>query len=157
MTPWTAAHQASQSFTISQSLLKLMSTELVMLSSHLIIRIFWWLSGKESACQCRRCKRHRFDPWVGMILWRRAWQATPVFLPGKFYGQSCPPQGFPGGAMINNLPANAGDARDKSLIPGLGKSPRGGNGNPLWYSCLENLRDGGAGRAKIHGVTKSWT
>jgi len=57
-----------------------------------------WLSGKESACQCRRCKRHRFDPWVGMILWRRAWQATPVFLPGKFYGQrslaSCSSRGL---------------------------------------------------------------
>ena len=40
-------------------------------------------SGKEPACQCRRHKRCRFDPWVGKIPWRRAWQATPVFLPGK--------------------------------------------------------------------------
>ena len=38
-----------------------------------------WLSGKESACQCRR---HGFDPWVRKILWRRKWQPTPVFLPG---------------------------------------------------------------------------
>ena len=38
-------------------------------------------SGKEPACQCRRHKRHRFDPWVGKIPWRRAWQPTPVFLP----------------------------------------------------------------------------
>ena len=65
--------------------------------------------------------------------------------------------GFPGSIVVKNLPANAGDARDSGLIPGLGKSPRGGNGNPLWYSCLENLRDGGAGQAKIHRVTKSWT
>ena len=43
-----------------------------------------WLSGKESACQCRRCS---FDPWVGKILWRREWQPTPVFLPRKFHGQ----------------------------------------------------------------------
>ena len=43
-----------------------------------------WLSGKESACQCRR---HRFDPWVGEIPWRRKWQPTPVFLLGKFHGQ----------------------------------------------------------------------
>ena len=43
-----------------------------------------WLSGKESACQCRR---HRFDPWVGMIPWRRKWQPIPVFLPGKSHGQ----------------------------------------------------------------------
>ena len=44
----------------------------------------WWLSGKESACQCRR---HKFDPWVGKIPWRRKWQPTPVFLSGKFHGQ----------------------------------------------------------------------
>ena len=42
-----------------------------------------WLSGKESACQCRR----HFDPWVGKIPWRRKWQPTPVFLPGKSHGQ----------------------------------------------------------------------
>ena len=40
-------------------------------------------SGKESGCHCRRCKRREFDPWVGKILWRRAWQPTPVFLPGE--------------------------------------------------------------------------
>ena len=44
----------------------------------------WWLSGKESACQCRR---HRFDPWVRKIPWRRKRQSTPVFLPGKSCGQ----------------------------------------------------------------------
>ena len=44
-------------------------------------------SGKEPACQCRTCKRGRFDPWVGKIPWRRAWQPTPVFLPGKSHGQ----------------------------------------------------------------------
>ena len=43
-----------------------------------------WLSGKESACWCWR---HRFDPWVGKIPWRRKWQPTPVFLLGKFHGQ----------------------------------------------------------------------
>ena len=42
-----------------------------------------WLSGQEPACQCRRCKRHRFDPQVGKIPWRRKWQPTPVFLPEK--------------------------------------------------------------------------
>ena len=40
-------------------------------------------SGKEPASQCRRHQRHRFDPWVGKILWRRAWKPTPVFLPGE--------------------------------------------------------------------------
>ena len=42
-----------------------------------------WLSGKESACQCKRCKRWKFDPWVG----RRKWHPTPVFFPGKSHGQ----------------------------------------------------------------------
>ena len=46
-----------------------------------------WLSGKETACQCNRRRRFRFDPWVGKILWSRKWQPTPVFLPGKFHGQ----------------------------------------------------------------------
>ena len=58
--------------------------------------------------------------------------------------------------MINNLPANAGDARDKSLIPGLGRSPGGGNGNLLQYSCLENSMDRGAWQAIVYGVTESW-
>ena len=44
-------------------------------------------SGKESACQSRRCKRCKFDPWVRKIPWRRVPQPTPVLLPGEFYGQ----------------------------------------------------------------------
>ena len=46
-----------------------------------------WLSGKESACQCRRHRRCGFDPRVGKIPWRRKWQPTPVLLPGKSPGQ----------------------------------------------------------------------
>ena len=45
-------------------------------------------SGKEPTCQCRRCKRLRFYSWVRKIPWRRQWLPTPVFLPGKFHGQS---------------------------------------------------------------------
>ena len=44
-------------------------------------------SGKEPTCQCRRHKRYGFDPTIGKIPWRRAWQATPVFLPGESHGQ----------------------------------------------------------------------
>ena len=44
-------------------------------------------SGKESTCQCRRCKRRRFNPWVGKIPWSSKWQPAPVFLPWKFHGQ----------------------------------------------------------------------
>ena len=45
------------------------------------------LSGKESTCQCRRCKRHGFNPWVEKIPRSRKWQPTSVFLPGEFHGQ----------------------------------------------------------------------
>ena len=43
-------------------------------------------NGNKSACQCRRCKRCRFHPWVGRLPWSRKWQPTSVFLPGEFYG-----------------------------------------------------------------------
>ena len=56
----------------------------------------WWLSSKESACQCRRCRRHGFDPWIE-ISCRRAWQLAPIFFPEKVHGQrslkSCSPWG----------------------------------------------------------------
>ena len=55
-----------------------------------VIAILWlprWLSGKESAYQSRKHRRGGFDPWVRKIPWRRKWQHTPVFLPGKFHGQ----------------------------------------------------------------------
>ena len=45
------------------------------------------ISGKEHVCQCRRPKRHKFNPWVTKILWRREWQPTPVFLPGESHRQ----------------------------------------------------------------------
>ena len=54
--------------------------------------------------------------------------------------------GFPGGAVVKNLPANAGDAREGGSIPGSEKSPGGGNGNPVQYSCLENPTDRGPQR-----------
>ena len=66
-------------------------------------------------------------------------------------------QGLPGGAVVKNPLANAGDARDTGSIPGLGRFPGGGNGNPVQYSCLENPMDRGAWRATVHGVTKSQT
>ena len=65
--------------------------------------------------------------------------------------------GFPGGSMVEKPPANAGDAGEVSLIPGSGRSPGGGNGNPLQYSCLGNPMDRGAWWATVHGVTKSQT
>ena len=54
-----------------------------------------------------------------------------------------------------NLPANAGNTGDAGLIPGSGRSPGGGHGNPLQYSCLENPMDRGAWQATAHGLIKS--
>ena len=66
-------------------------------------------------------------------------------------------EGFPGGSVVKNPPANAGDAGDMGLIPGLGRSPGGGNANQFQYSCLENPTDRGAWWATVHRVSKSWT
>ena len=62
--------------------------------------------------------------------------------------------GFPDGSVVKYLPANAGDM---GLIPGLGRSVGGGNGNPLQYSCLGNPMDREAWWATVHGVAKNWT
>ena len=59
--------------------------------------------------------------------------------------------------VVKNLSVNEGIARDVGSIPGSGRSPGGGNGCPLQYSCLENPMDGGAWRATAHGVAKSQT
>ena len=56
--------------------------------------------------------------------------------------------------VVKNLPANARDIRDAGLIPGSGRSPGEGHGNPLQNSCLENRMNGGA---TVHRVSKSWT
>ena len=59
--------------------------------------------------------------------------------------------------MVKNPPTNAGDIRDVGLIPGSGRSPGGGHGNPLQYSCLKNPRDREAWRATVHRVAKGQT
>ena len=59
--------------------------------------------------------------------------------------------------VVKNPPANAGDTRDVGSIPGLGKSPGGGHGNPPQYSCLENPTNRGAWRATVHRVSKCQT
>ena len=67
-----------------------------------------------------------------------------------------PRSGFPGGAVVKNLSANAGAAGDICSIPGLGRSPGVRNGNPLQYSCLENPMDRGTWWATVPGVTETW-
>ena len=63
-------------------------------------------------------------------------------------------KGFPGDLDGKESDCNVGDP---SLIPGLGRSPGGGNGNPFQYSCLENSMDRGAWWATVHGITKNGT
>ena len=59
--------------------------------------------------------------------------------------------------VVKNPPANIGDIRDSGLIPGSGRSPGEGHGNPLQHSCLENPMDRGAWPATVHGVAESDT
>ena len=66
------------------------------------------------------------------------------------------PRGFPGGAVVKNPPANAGDTGDGGPIPGWERSPQVGNDNPLQISCLENSMGRGAKWATVHRVAKSW-
>ena len=66
-------------------------------------------------------------------------------------------QGFLGDTAVKNSAAYVGDAGDMGSIPGSGQPPGVGNGNPLYYSCLENSMDRGAWWATIHVVVKSWT
>ena len=80
----------------------------------------WWLSWLRIHLQCRR---PWFNSQVGKIPWRMAWQPIPVFL------------GFPGDSDGKESACNAGNL---GSIPGLGRSPGEGHGNPLQYSCLEN-------------------
>ena len=65
--------------------------------------------------------------------------------------------GFPGGLVVENMSANAGDIREASAIPGSRRSPGGRHGNSLQYSCLENPTDKGAWWATVHRVAKSRT
>ena len=70
---------------------------------------------------------------------------------GSFFVMS----GFPGGSVVKDLPVNSRDLRDMGSIPGSGRCPGVGNGNPLQYSCLENPMDRGAWPATVPGVTES--
>ena len=135
-TPWTSAHQAPLSMGFSR-------------------QEYWsevpsGTSGKENPCQCRRLKRHRFDPWIRNIRWRRAWQTTPIFLPGESHGQrslvGCSPWGREESDTTERLHFHFS-------LSCIGE----GNGNPLQCSCLENPRDGGPWWAAIYGVAQSWT
>ena len=91
---------------------------------------------------CLQCRRSWFNYWVVKIPWRRDMLSTAVLM------------GFLGGSDGKESTCNAGDL---GSIPGLGRSPGGGHGNLLQYSCLENPNGKGAWKATVCGVTKSWT
>ena len=100
-----------------------------------------------------QCKRSRFDPWVRKIPWRRKWQPSPVFSPGKSHRQrqatahcitnesnTWATEGFPGGSVVKNLPA-----KQETLTESLGQedSLETKNSNPFQYSCQGNPMDRG--------------
>ena len=100
-------------------------------------------------------------PWtVGMFLSQGPCIFCPFFLekslPYNLFSMSFSPylKGFPGGTVIKNLPAIAGESRDMGSISGSGRSPGGGNGNPLQHSWLEISMDRRAWQATVHGVSK---
>ena len=76
---------------------------------------------------------------------------------GSFFEKNCQNCGFSGGTVIKNLSANAGDARDAGLIPGLGKSSVVGNSKPLRYSCLQNSMNRETWWATVDRAEKSQT
>ena len=96
----------------------------------------------SSAGICLPCRKPRFKSWVRKIPWRRNRLPTPVFL------------GFPGGSDSKE---SACSAKDLHSIPGLGRSPGGGHGNPLQYPCLKNPVDRKAWWAAVHMVAKNRT
>ena len=139
-------------------------------------------SDKEFSCQCRRYKKVWFDPWVGKVPWRRAWQPTPVFLPGESHGQrNLAGYSLQGRRELDMTEVtehaylktyyydcfnhNTGFSRgpdgkesacnmgDLDLIPGLGRSPGEGNGYLYLYFGLHE----GTWQATVHGVAKSWS
>ena len=157
---------------LQQSLLKLMSIELVMPSNHLIlcctllflpsifpsIRVF---SNESALC----------------IMWPKDWSINYLLFyyctllilslfcssPHRFQYLPSPNTcmwgelGFPGLSAVKNPPVSAVDSGVSGLVPGSGRSPGVGNGNPPQYSCLENSMDRGAWWTTAHGVTKSQT
>ena len=98
---------------------------------------------------------------VQMILENGDWvswsKAQICFLSSEITFPTKKRQGFPGGSEGKEYACNAGDTGDMGSIPGLGRSPGGGNGNPFQYSCLKNPMGREAWRARVYGVTKSWT
>ena len=96
-------------------------------------------SGKESTCQCRRCKKHRFDPWVGKIPRRKKWQPPPVFLLGEPHGQRCLAGCSPWGCKESNMTEQLSTAQHMhTIIYYLWCSCRSRWGSSLSISKIRN-------------------
>ena len=105
----------------------------------------WW-TGRPGVLQSMGSQRVRHD-WVTELNYTWNYIYTCVATRIQFQNTA-----FPGDSVVKNLPINAGDL---GTIPGSGRSPGGGHGNPLQYCCLENPMDRGAWCATVHEVTKS--
>ena len=110
-------------------------------------------SGWNSLLQCSSLKSPVGARTLVLVLWGLlsllSWSQQQSF------NTTCRfDRGFPGSSVVKNMPTNVGDT---GSVPGWGRSPEGGNGNPLQYSCLENPMDRGAWQATVHGVAKSQT
>ena len=120
------------------------------------LSLHWW--GGAKGCESERASERRdLDKDVGEVYF-----SSPVHPPqlwGLVIFDSSPHtiKVFKVVLVVKNLPANAADIRDSGSIPGSGRFPGGGNGNPLHYSCLDNPMDRGTWQATDHGVAKSQT
>ena len=125
----------------------------------------WWWPGKAGVLQCMGLQRVRHN-WVTELNWvlkqqtyfSQFWRLRESEIMVRFLVKTLfliyrwP--FFPGGTVVKNPPPKAGDS---GSVPGLGRSPGEGNGNPLQYFCLENPVDWGAWQIAVHEVAKSWT
>ena len=139
VTPWTAALQTSLSFTVSQSLLKFISTELVILFNHLILCCPLFLL--PSVFPRIRVFCNELSPFI-------RWPNYCSFTISPFNEYS---------GLISDGKESACSAEDLGLIPGSGRSSGEGKDYPLQYSCLENFMDRGVWWATVHAVSKSQT
>ena len=105
-----------------------------------------WLSGQRICLPMQETQETQIQSLGQEDPWRRKWHPTPAS-----------PAGFPSGSAGKEFVCQCRRHKRHRFSPWVRKIPRGGNGNPLQSSCLENPMDRGAWQATVHGVAKSWT